>query len=224
MMIAKRIFILAMTLALLFTSVCFAQDTQTQKNNEPLKVVILPTVSSYGGYNKVMAQLDRDLARTLHMPLNGVLQSVDYLDMSSNENRVAVENAMSEAGYLLSPNATTLKKTADILGADVIVGYSVPVMYQQIYYTSFGLYGGPTLNSYITLKLWAYYRPLDKTVALSNSQSYFQELSPQGYLTELASDAAYYLNKKADLKTLLKQSIDVKANTAEAENAQKGDV
>lgn len=209
---AKRVLLLVMVLAVVLSSVCLAQANQ----QKPLKVVILPTVSSYGGYTKVQAQLDRDLARTLHMPLNGVLQSVDYLDMSKNENRVAVENAMSEAGYLLSPNGATLKKTADILGADVIVGYFIPVMYQQIYYTAFGLDDGPVLNSYITLKLWAYYRPLDKMVALSNSQSYFEDLSPQGYLTELASDASYYLNKKADLKNLLKQSIEI--------NAQKGDV
>lgn len=218
-MVVKKLVVLVMMITLLISNICLAQDEQV---NKPLKVVVLPVVSNYGGYGKVKSQLDKDLAKTLHMPLSGVLQSVTYMDMDND--KIAIVNAMSESGYLLSPNSDTLKKTADILEADVIVGYSIPMMYQQIYYTSFGLYGAPTLNSYIKLKLWAYYRPLDKTVAMSNSQTYFQELSPQGYLTELASDAAYYLNKKADLKTLLKQSIEVNTNNIDTNNAQKGDV
>ena len=76
------------------------------------------------------------------------------------------------------------------------------------------LEGSPVINSYISLKLWAYYRPLDETVEMSTTRSYLDTLSTFGTLPSLADDASYYLNKKADLKSLLKQSIQI----------QKGDV
>ena len=69
--------------------------------------------------------------------------------------------------------------------------------------------GTPVINSYISLKLWAYFRPLDKTVKLSTNRNYLDTLSTWGMLTSLADDASYYLNKKAELKSLLRQSIQI---------------
>ncbi|MDM8143787.1 hypothetical protein [Megamonas hypermegale] len=100
------------------------------------------------------------------------------------------------------------------MDADIIVGYSVPNMFQHYLVMASHFDGTPVINSYISLKLWAYFRPLDKTVKLSTNRNYLDTLSTWGMLTSLADDASYYLNKKAELKSLLRQSIQI----------QKGDV
>ena len=62
----------------------------------------------------------------------------------------------------------------------------------------------PLLNSYISVNLWVYYRPLNKTFKISDRRQYFDEISTWGMLTELAKDASSNLNKKAELKIAIK--------------------
>lgn len=169
---------------------------------QPLKVAVMPIIAD--GYPKVQAQLYRDLTRQMSLSLNKTLQQAEYLEGEP------VAAAMAESGFLYDQNEKALKHTADLLGADVIVGFSVPAMYQQYYYAWIGRGEGPVLQSYIRLKLWAYYRPLDKVIALSNTQQYFDHASTAGMLPSLAGDASYMLTKKADLKNLLKESIKIK--------------
>lgn len=51
---------------------------------------------------------------------------------------------------------------------------------------------------------------MNKTFKISDRRQYFDEISTWGMLTELAKDASSNLNKKAELKSLLKQSIKIK--------------
>ena len=195
------------------------EQQTVQQVNQPLKVAIMPIIAN--GYDKVQAQLYRDLTRQVNLSLNKTLQKAVYLEGHS------VFSAMEESGFLYNQNEDTLKYTAKLLDADVIVGYSVPVMYQQYYY-GWMLHGdGPLLQSFIRLKLWAYYKPLNKVIALSNTQQYFDEVSTAGTLTALASDASYNLTKKADLKNLLKESIEVQNKSGQSapsdQKQMKGD-
>ena len=185
-------------------STCFAQ---TQKS-QPLKVAIMPIVTNVSGQKDVKAQLYSALKQQMYIPLNGTLTQRSTVDAET------VYIAMQKSNFTNEQNLDTLKRTADLLNADIIVGYSVPNMFQRYFHMASHLEGSPVINSYISLKLWAYYRPLDKTVEMSTTRSYLDTLSTFGTLPALADDASYYLNKKADLKSLLKQSIQI----------QKGDV
>lgn len=207
----KKFLLAVFLMMLLVSGQAMAQqaDEQIQPNEpaaeqeaQPLKVAVMPIIAD--GYPKVQEQLYRDLTRQMSLSLNKTLQQAQYLEGEP------VAAAMAESGFLYNQNEKALKHTADLLGADVIVGFSVPAMYQQYYYTWLGRGEGPVLQSYIRLKLWAYYRPLDKVIALSNTQQYFDHVSTAGMLPSLASDASYTLTKKADLKNLLKESIQIK--------------
>ena len=202
-MFKKSLFLFCLLFLMLF-STCFAQTQQSQ----PLKVAIMPIVTNVSGQKDVKAQLYSALKQQMHIPLNDTLQAVEYIDAET------VYIAMQKSNFTNEQNLDTLKRTADLLNADVIVGYSVPNMFQRYFHMASHLEGSPVINSYISLKLWAYYRPLDKTVKMSTTRSYLDTLSTFGTLPSLADDASYYLNKKADLKSLLKQSIQI----------QKGDV
>ena len=207
----KKFLLAVFLLMLLLPSQVMAQQAseQTQSNDpaaaqeaQPLKVAVMPIIAD--GYPKVQEQLYRDLTRQMSLSLNKTLNQAEYLEGEP------VMTAMAESGFLYDQNKAALKHTADLLGADVIVGYSVPAMYQQYYYAWIGRGEGPVLQSYIRLKLWAYYKPLDKVIVLSNTQQYFDHASTAGMLPSLASDASYTLTKKADLKNLLKESIQIK--------------
>ena len=202
-MLKKSLFLFCLLFLMLF-STCFAQTQQSQ----PLKVAIMPIVTNVSGQKDVKAQLYSALKQQMYIPLNGTLQAVEYIDAET------VYIAMQKSNFTNEQNLDTLKRTADLLNADIIVGYSVPNMFQRYFHMASHLEGSPVINSYISLKLWAYYRPLDKTVKMSTTRSYLDTLSTFGTLPSLADDASYYLNKKADLKSLLKQSIQI----------QKGDV
>ena len=202
-MLKKSLFLFCLLFLMLF-STCFAQTQQSQ----PLKVAIMPIVTNVSGQKDVKAQLYSALKQQIYIPLNGTLQAVEYIDAET------VYIAMQKSNFTNEQNLDTLKRTADLLNADVIVGYSVPNMFQRYFHMASHLEGSPVINSYISLKLWAYYRPLDKTVKMSTTRSYLDTLSTFGTLPSLADEASYYLNKKADLKSLLKQSIQI----------QKGDV
>ena len=168
----------------------------------------MPVVTDVSGQKNVKTQLYSALKQQMHIPLNDTLQAIEYIDAET------VYIAMQKSNFTNEQNLDTLKRTADLLNADVIVGYSVPNMFQRYFHMASHLEGSPVINSYISLKLWAYYRPLDETVEMSTTRSYLDTLSTFGTLPSLADDASYYLNKKADLKSLLKQSIQI----------QKGDV
>ena len=184
-----------------------AADT-AEYDARSIKVAIMPIIAS--GYSDVQSQLYRDLTKQMNLSLNKTLQQAVYLEGSP------VMDAMAESGFAYNQNKETLKYTAELLDADVIVGYSVPAMYQHYYYGWIQRGEGPLLQSYIRLKLWAYYKPLDKFVILSNTQQYLDSISTAGMLPALASDASYTLTKKAGLKDLLKESIQI-------QKTQKGD-
>ncbi len=184
----------------------------------PLQVAIMPVISYTNRYSDVRENLSKDLQQQMHLSLNDTLGYVDYID----NDKICL--AMDESGFSINQNIDALKHTADLLNADVIVGYSIPMMYQQYYYAhSFGYDGGTLLQSYIHVKLWAYYRPLDKLIAISDKEQYLDSISSMGMLTELASDASYKLGKRADLKNLLKQSIDVVNTTASIDESTSSD-
>lgn len=196
-------FILSCLFFLMLFNICFAQEQP-----KPLKIAIMPIATDVSGYKNVKAQLYNSLKQQMHIPLNDTLQAVEYI------NTETVYIAMQNSDFTNHQNLDTLKYTADLLNADIIVGYSVPNMFQRYFHVTSHLDGSPVINCYISLKLWAYYRPLDKTIDLSTNKNYLGSLTTSGLLPALASDASYYLNKKADLKTLLRKSIQI----------QKGDV
>lgn len=201
-MFKKSLFLGCLLFIMLF-NVCMAQE-QTR----PLKVAIMPIATDVSGYKSVKASLYNTLKQQMRIPLNDTLQIVEYIDTET------VYRAMQQSNFTNEQNLDTLKSTADLLNADVIVGYEVPNMFQHYFHFASHLDGAPVINTYISLKLWAYYRPLNQTVELSTQRNYVGTLNTASLLPALADDASYYINKKADLKGLLKQSIQI----------QKGDV
>ena len=190
---------------------CFTQIALAQELNKPdttstptVKVAILPVITANKNYPQVNEFLKSSLIQEMHVPLNDTLQTVEYLD------DISIHSAMQKANFTYNQNLDTLKDTADLLDADVVVGYTIPTMYQHYYHSISRLDGSPLLNSYISVNLWVYYRPLNKTFKISDKRQYFDEISTWGMLTELAKDASSNLNKKAELKSLLKQSVKIK--------------
>lgn len=202
----KKIFFFAVFCCLFFTQIGFAQEipTQATQQSKILRVAILPVISSEHNYPKVNELLSKSLIDEMHVPLNDTLQNVEYIDEQS------IYNAIHQSNFTYNQNLDTLKDTATILDADVVVGYSIPLMYQRYYRSLSQIDSDPLLNSFLSVKLWAYYRPLNQIFTLSDKRVYFDEMSSSGMLTSLANDASYRLIKKAELKSLLKQSIKIK--------------
>lgn len=202
----KKILFFTMFCCLFFTQFCFAQEIpiQTTQQSKILRIAILPVISSEHNYPQVNEILNKSLVNEMHMPLNDVLQNVEYIDEQS------ILTALRQSNFTYNQNLDTLKDTATILDADVVVGYSIPVMYQRYYRSLAKINSEPLLNSYLSVKIWAYYRPLNKMFSYSDKRVYFDDISEDGMLTSLATDASYRLIKKAELKTLLKQSIKIK--------------
>lgn len=200
------LFVLGLSFCLaMIQPLCVSASALSNNSSEitPLKVAVMPTISRVRGNRDILTLLDKDIDKQMHLSLNDTLQLVDYLD----QNKVSY--AMEESGFMVKPNMDTLKHTADLLDADIIVGYTVPIMYEQ-YFHSYARRGeGPLMRSYIILKLWAYYKPLNNTFVLSDKRHYFDEISTSGSLNALADNASYYLGQKADLKNLLKDAIKV---------------
>lgn len=186
--------------------IAFAQDIiQQETTTTPVvKVAIMPVTTTNRNYPEINQLLYKTLQDELHMPLNDTLKTVQYLDEDS------ILSAMRQSTFTYNQNLDTLRNTADLLDVDVLVGYSIPNMYQHYYHSISHLDGSSLLNSYINLNLWAYYRPLNKIFVLSAKRQYLDEISTWGMLSELAQDASYAVNKKAELKPLLKQSIKIK--------------
>lgn len=205
-MLKKVIGLLCFCCYLCLVQIGFAQDIIREETpqNQTLRVAILPTLSNSHRYQDVNQLLYNNLIQEMHVPLNNTLQAVEYIDENS------IYSAIKQSNFTYNQNLDTLKDTADLLDADVVVGYSIPTMYQHYFPSISNFDGSPLLNSYISINLWAYYRPLDKTFKLSDKRQYFDEISTWGMLTELAKDASSNLNKKAELKSLLKQSIKIK--------------
>ena len=205
-MLKKVIGLLCFCCYLCLVQIGFAQDIIREETpqNQTLRVAILPTLSNSHRYPDVNQLLYNNLIQEMHVPLNNTLQAVEYIDENS------IYSAIKQSNFTYNQNLDTLKDTADLLDADVVVGYSIPTMYQHYFPSISHFDGSPLLNSYISINLWAYYRPLDKTFKLSDKRQYFDEISTWGMLTELAKDASSNLNKKAELKSLLKQSIKIK--------------
>ena len=205
-MLKKVMTLICFCCYLCFMRIGFAQDIIKQETpqKQTLKVAILPTLSSSQRYPDVNQLLYNNLTQEMHVPLNDTLQAVEYIDENS------IYAAIKQSNFTYNQNLDTLKDTADLLDADVVVGYTIPTMYQHYYHSISRLDGSPLLNSYISVNLWVYYRPLNKTFKISDRRQYFDEISTWGMLTELAKDASSNLNKKAELKSLLKQSIKIK--------------
>lgn len=205
-MLKKVMTLICFCCYLCFMQIGFAQDIIKQETPQKhtLKVAILPTLSSSQRYPDVNQLLYNNLTQEMHVPLNDTLQAVEYIDENS------IYAAIKQSNFTYNQNLDTLKDTADLLDADVVVGYTIPTMYQHYYHSISRLDGSPLLNSYISVNLWVYYRPLNKTFKISDRRQYFDEISTWGMLTELAKDASSNLNKKAELKSLLKQSIKIK--------------
>lgn len=205
-MLKKVITLICFFCYLCFIQIGFAQEIIKQETpqKQTLKIAILPTISTNHHYPDINQLLYNTLIQETHIPLNETLQTVEYIDENT------IYSAIKQSNFTYNQNLDTLKYTADLLNADVVIGYSIPTMYQHYYHSISRLDGSPILNSYISINLWAYYRPLNKIFRLSDKRQYFDELSTWGMLTELAKDASSNLNKKAELKPLLKQSIKIK--------------
>lgn len=199
-------FCICLCFSIYLGQIAFAQDIIKQETPslQAVKIAIMPVVTANRNYPEVNELLYTTLQQELHMPLNDTLQAVQYLDENS------IISAMRQSAFTYNQNLDTLRITADLLDVDILVGYSIPNMYQHYYHSISYLDGSTLLNSYIHLNLWAYYRPLNKIFKLSDKRQYLDEISTLGMLPELAKDASYTINKKAELKSLLKQSIKIK--------------
>lgn len=202
----RKILSFCFCLCLCFTQIALAQElTKPDTTSTPtVKVAILPVITANKNYPQVNEFLKSSLIQEMHVPLNDTLQTVEYLD------DISIHSAMQKANFTYNQNLDTLKDTADILSADIVVGYSVPTMYENYVHTFALLDDGPVLNSYLSVRLWVYCRPVNKIFVLSDKRQYLDEYSNWGTLPELAKDASLRLERKAELKSLLKQSIKIK--------------
>ena len=199
---------------------------------QPLRVAYFPVIveSGYGSAGDVVNAVQKELDNAMHVPLNGFLQSVEYLP--EEECIMALRAGMAE-------NATSggkgryrdvMKQVAERLKADFVVCL---VIHRCEQYTSpwfGGWYGRNLLHSYVSLSLQGYDRHTDTVFRKSANRSYHEEYSTDGLARQRAKDCMYAVLRETKLRELYHDAIqasreeekDVENKESEEKNGNTG--
>ncbi len=194
-------------LLLVLLSISSAASAAGEK--QPLRVAYFPVImeSSYGSARDVMDTVQKELDNVMHVPLNGFLQSVEYLPeeeclMALREGMIANKTSGGKGRY-----RDVMKQTAEILKADFVVCL---VIHRCEEYTSpwfGGWYGRNLLHSYVSLSLQGYDRHTDTVFRKSADRSYHEEYSTDGLARQRAKDCMYAVLRETKLRDLYRDAI-----------------
>ena len=155
----------------------------------PLRIARLPIIvqSSFNLSAETVAELETKVDRALHVPLNGVLQKVEYLP--EQDCMRALDDVMAELRRTnrKAKLKDAMKPLAERLGADLVV---CPVIEHYSQYISMGFHwnGESILYSDVRISLAGYERGKDKPFLERESRFYRNEYSNWGLARVLAGE------------------------------------
>ncbi|MCR5438234.1 MAG: hypothetical protein K6F01_02140 [Selenomonas sp.] len=151
----------------------------------PLRVVQLPLKVECGRVPSpaVLDRLEKQVDQSLHVPLNGTLNAVEYLP--EGECFKALEEI--DAGKGLKAKEV-VKPLAEKLQADLVV---MPILtgYEQYTRMSFRWDRGLILHSYAAVEIVGYDRQSDEVFRKKASRWFHDEYSAAGEVSQLAWEA-----------------------------------
>ncbi|TYZ22236.1 hypothetical protein [Selenomonas ruminis] len=177
----RRIIGLALTVLLLWAAQVSAAE------RVPLRVAQLPLkIESYMVPSQnVRDSLEKQVDRSLHVPLNGTLKAVEYIP--ERECLKAWEQITAAAGKRVKAK-DIVKPLAEKLQADLVV---LPILtgYEQYTRMSFRWDRGLLLHSYAAVQIVGYDRQSDEVFRKGTSRRFDDEYSAAGEVSQLAREA-----------------------------------
>jgi hypothetical protein len=155
----------------------------------PVKVAMVPIVQE--GYmspgDEARHNLDVLLERSVHVPLNGVLQAVEYVpEETVIREFIALDQAAG--GKRHETRKAVVKALAEKTGADVAI---LPVLtnYEEWVTSSFCFDWGSVLHSYVSWDLFIYDARTGENFCKTTSRYYHDSYSTWGLASQLAKEA-----------------------------------
>lgn len=179
---------------------------------QPLKVAQYPLIVQSSWLEpglEVTDELEGQIDRALHVPLNGTLHRVAYLpekDCLAAWDEVENDSRSRKAKDMV-------KAVADQLGADLVV---IPIINDYVQYTTMSWHWDRDiiLHSYVSLELVVYDRATDKVVDKKASRFYDDDYSTTGTASYLAREAMTDLIQQVNLRGYIWNRPDVDKDTA----------
>lgn len=173
--------------------------TAGAQERTPLRVARLPLAVESGSMpsRQILDRLERQIDRSLHVPLNGVLKAVEYIP--EQECLEALDQVIREN----SARPPRRKETAGILAgrlqADLVV---LPVLDGYEQYTTFSWRWdrGEILHSFASVQITGYDRNKQESFQKSASRIYEDEYSAAGEVSVLAGQAMDEALREAKLR------------------------
>ncbi len=166
----------------------------------PVKVAILPVIGGYRYYKDVNEYIYNELVKSVHIPLNGVLNLMEYVD---KDKTAATAAELLSSGVDIT-KAEGLKQAAGKLNADLVIGVEIDFISQDIVHT-FDEDNDPFLISSLGLQLFVYDSRTGQYSRYANQQYYDDTYSPSGTVEALANDSMFNLLKKANVKQYIRK-------------------
>lgn len=190
---------------------------------QPLKVAQFPLIVQSSWLEpglEVTDDLERQIDRALHVPLNGTLHRVEYLP--EKDCLAAWDEAADESSSRKVKDRA--KVMADKLGADLVV---IPIVNDYVQYTTMSWHWDRDiiLHSYVSLELVVYDRATDKVVDKKASRFYDDDYSTTGTASYLAREAMTDLIQQVNLRGYIwdRPDADSKADESGDKQASAGD-
>lgn len=169
---------------------------------KPIRIAILPTIGNKEIPDDLRAMLAKKLDDTIHVPLNGVLNKVEYIPESTVNEAVKKLHVETFDGY----SAAVMPKLAEEIDADIVIGFVVNRYNETLYrrHTMWSRYGSDLyVASNVDMDIVGYERKLDQDMGASASRSYDDEYTTSGTALSLASEIADTLIKKSEITRII---------------------
>lgn len=177
---------------------CFSTATSfAYEKAAPKRLAILPIITCVPVDPSLQELLMQAMKHELHVPLNSVLQAVEYIS-PEEISTIMHDLHYTDRDLLDKKNLQTISET---LQADVTVGIAVTDLYEHRFYSF--REGAFVLQSGVRLTLIGYDKSDMKFFTSNSSASYCDEYSPAGDLSALTTAASQDLLQKAALKKLI---------------------
>ena len=181
----RKVFSIFVVAALLL---CW-QAAALAKDRVPVRVAMLPLAAERTSQMpalQTVRAIESRVRDALHIPLNGVLGSVEYVP--SGETRQTEERLQAENPFYVTASCEQqLTGLAQSLNADIAVMPHLAA-YEQHTYMNWNWDRGMMLRSYVAMELYVYERTTGKVMKKGTSRVYHDEYSASGTADVLARE------------------------------------
>ncbi len=175
----------------------------------PLRVARVPMQVLWGGAltREGLEALETKMGRALHVPLNGVLQWVEYLP--EEETLAALRQVMAELrqGNSKARLKDAMKPLAEKLGADLVVCPVIEYYHQDTYW---GFWNGETiLHSDVRISLMGYQKGKRTPFSETESRFYRGSYSSWGLADVLAEECMDKVIEETGIRGMIRGGRDI---------------